>query len=226
MMHLGSRESRIASRDSRSLIWIVYRYPVIAAGLERILRTEFRVHLGESPPEEGIPSFVVLFAEDAGTLQDFVERAREPNPEARVVVFGLRADLLLARTALRAGARGYIHAGNTPVQILRALKVVADGEIAAPRGLLEHLLTEMTGGGATADLDTLSSRQREVLKLAADGLSNAQIGERLYLSESTVKQHLRSVYRLLGVKNRNEAARLTRNGNHEPYSRAATVVLS
>lgn len=181
---------------------------------------EFKVHLGESPPEEGIPSFVVLLAEDAEALPESVERARQPNHEARVVVFGLQADLLLARTALRAGARGYIHTGNTPGQILRALKVVADGEIAAPRGLLEHLLTEMTGGGVTANLDTLSSRQWEVLKLAADGLSNAQIGERLYLSESTVKQHLRSVYKLLGVKNRNEAARLARNGDHGPYSRS------
>ena len=116
-------------------------------------------------------------------------------------------DLALARIVLRAGARGYIHAGMEPAQIVRALEVVADGQIAAPRQLLEYLVFN----DKPVDLDALSSRQKEILGLVGEGLSNAQIAERLFLSESTIKQHLRAAYKALGVNNRTEAVRLIRS---------------
>ncbi len=81
------------------------------------------------------------------------------------------------------------------------------GEIVAPRKLVEYLLTPE----GKADLDALSARQREILELVVEGLSNAEIGRRLYLSVSTIKQHLRAAYKVLGVHNRTEAARLIRN---------------
>jgi DNA-binding NarL/FixJ family response regulator len=60
--------------------------------------------------------------------------------------------------------------------------------------------------------DNLTPRQREVLMLVARGLTNVQIAERLFLSESSVKQRLRQAYKILGVKNRTEAVKLLRNG--------------
>jgi DNA-binding CsgD family transcriptional regulator len=60
------------------------------------------------------------------------------------------------------------------------------------------------------DLAALSARQREILGLVVEGMSNAEIARRLFLSESTVKQHLRGAYKLLGASNRTEAARLFR----------------
>jgi len=68
-----------------------------------------------------------------------------------------------------------------------------------------------TANGETADLDALSPRQRKILRLMAGGLSNAQIARHLYLPESTVKHHLRATYKLLGVRNRIQAARLFRH---------------
>jgi DNA-binding NarL/FixJ family response regulator len=56
----------------------------------------------------------------------------------------------------------------------------------------------------------LSARQREILELVVEGLSNAEIAGRLYLSESTIKQHLRAAYKVLGVHNRTEAAKTMR----------------
>jgi DNA-binding NarL/FixJ family response regulator len=57
------------------------------------------------------------------------------------------------------------------------------------------------------------ARQREILEHLSEGLTNAQIAKRLFLTESTVKQHLRQAYKALGVSNRTEAARLIRNSS-------------
>jgi RNA polymerase sigma factor (sigma-70 family) len=62
-----------------------------------------------------------------------------------------------------------------------------------------------------ASLNGLSARQREILELVVEGRSNAEIAKSLYLSESTIKQHLRAAYKLLEVSNRTEAAKLIRD---------------
>jgi DNA-binding NarL/FixJ family response regulator len=91
-----------------------------------------------------------------------------------------------------------------PNQIARATRVAARGEIVVPRTILEYLVTDEE----PADLDSLTTRQREILELVARGHSNAQIAEGLFLSESTVKLHVRATYKVLGVSDRKEAARL------------------
>ena len=119
------------------------------------------------------------------------------------MVFSPQLDLPLARDALQAGASGFVHAEMMPDQLVRALTVAAKGELVAPRELLRYVLTKDHSG----DLAALSVRQREILGYVVEGLSNAEIGRRLYLSESTIKQHLRAAYKLLGVSNRTEAAK-------------------
>jgi DNA-binding NarL/FixJ family response regulator len=139
-----------------------------------------------------------------------VEFYRGLSPDAvPVVVFGLQLDLALARDALRAGASGFVHAEMTPDQLVRAVAVAARGELVAPRELLRYVLMEDQGGNLAA----LSARQRQILTFVVEGLSNAEIGRRLYLSESTIKQHLRAAYKLLGVSNRTEAANLFRRAD-------------
>jgi DNA-binding NarL/FixJ family response regulator len=93
-----------------------------------------------------------------------------------------------------------------PDQLARALAVASKGELVAPRELLRYVLTTDHSGGLAA----LSLRQREILGYVVEGLSNAEIGRRLYLSESTIKQHLRAAYKVLGVRNRTEAAKTMR----------------
>jgi DNA-binding NarL/FixJ family response regulator len=115
----------------------------------------------------------------------------------------------LARDALQAGASGFVHAQMTPAQLVRALAAAIRGELVAPRGLLRYVL----GKERHSNLDVLSARQREILGLVVEGFSNAEIGRRLYLSESTIKQHLRAAYKLLGVSNRTEAANIFRRGS-------------
>ena len=133
-----------------------------------------------------------------------MKRIRRHSPNALIIIFGLYLDLAVAKAALQSGARGFIHAGMQPEQITRAVCVATKGEIVAPRQLLEYLIANED----VVKLNILSARQREILQLVKDGLSNAQIAKSLFLTESTVKQHLRSAYKALGVSNRTEAANL------------------
>ena len=178
---------------------------VVTVGLKRTLEERARVRIGRGGPA-GESSSVILCLEDAEGATEEVKRLKEENPEATILVFGSGLNLPLARAALRAGARGYIHAGMRPEHIVRAVEVAAEGEIVAPRKLMEYLLAHEKHAG----VDTLSARQREILGFVVEGMSNAEIGKRLYLSESTIKQHLRAAYKVLGVSNRTEAANLVR----------------
>jgi len=189
------------------LVWVDCPHSVMRAGLVRALEKQAMVHQGPKPPGD-VPSCIILCANSHEGLSKRVEFYREQNLDAPpVVVFCPQLDLPLARDALQAGASGFVHAEMMPDQLLRALAVVARGELVAPRELLGYVLTKDYSG----DLAALSVRQREILGYVVEGLSNAEIGRRLYLSESTIKQHLRTAYKLLGVSNRTEAAKTMRN---------------
>ena len=198
-------QSTRSDSEHLGLVWIDCPYPVATIGLAKILEKETRVHVGREAPAGESPSSIILGMNGAKSLSEGVKQVREANPGASVLVFGLQLDLPLARAALRAGAHGFIHAAMRPEQIVRAIEVVAEGEIVVPRELLGYLVAK-----DSADLNVLSARQREILKLVGEGLTNAQIAKELLLSESTVKQHLRAAYKVLGVKNRTEAAKLIR----------------
>jgi len=136
-----------------------------------------------------------------------MKHLRESNSHTPpILVFGTHLNLPLARDALQAGASGFVHAGMTPDQLLCAVAVATKGELVAPRELLGYLLDQ----DEPANLGALSARQREILGYVAEGLSNAEISRRLFLSESTIKQHLCAAYKLIGAGNRTEAAKLFR----------------
>jgi DNA-binding NarL/FixJ family response regulator len=194
------------------LIWLDCPPSVVTAGLVPTLEERALVHTGMAPPED-VPSCIVLCSNGKGEdLSERLERHRRLSPEEPpILVLGSHLDLPLALTALRAGASGFVHAEMTPEQVLRAVAVAAKGELVAPRQLLQYLLTQ----DEPANLAALSARQRETLGYVVEGLSNAEIGKRLFLSESTIKQHLRSAYKILAVNNRTEAANLFRRSTKE-----------
>lgn len=186
-------------------VWIHCSYPVVTAGLKSAFEGRARTHLGPSAPAEGVaPSCAIFDTGGTESLSEGIQRIRGISPETPILIFSLQVDLPLARAALRLGARGFIHAGMELGQIARAVEVAARGELVVPRKLLEHMVVEEEPG----DLDDLTPRQREILDLVAKGFSNARIAKDLFLSESTVKQHLRATYKALGVSDRKEAARL------------------
>ena len=199
------REPR-ESPEHLGLVWVDCPRSIVSAGLVRALEKRARVHQGLKPPGDA-PTCILLCANSPEGLSERVEFYRELSPDAPpIVVFSPQLDLPLARDALQAGASGFVHAEMMPDQLVRALAVAARGELVAPRELLRYVLTK----DRSSDLAALSVRQREILGYVVEGLSNAEIGRRLYLSESTIKQHLRAAYKLLGVSNRTEAANLFR----------------
>jgi DNA-binding NarL/FixJ family response regulator len=193
-------------RSPLGVVWVTPPYSVVAAGLEKMLEAKAHVHWGLRPPEEP-PSLVVLYTNGEDLTPD-VRKLQAQAPDSPVLVLGPRAELALARAALQAGAKGFIHAQMPPQQIVRALEVVTrKGEHVVPRELLKALVEE---GEPQAELAKLTPQKREILRWAAEGLSNAQIARRFFLSESTIKQHLRAAYKVLGVRNRIQAATVFR----------------
>jgi DNA-binding NarL/FixJ family response regulator len=196
-----------AAKKPLGLVWVVTpSYSITAVGLKEALEGKAEVRIGgESSATR--PSCVVLYAGgmEEGCLVG-MGRIRELYPGVPLLVLGSHLDLALAWAALQNGADGFVHAEMDPAQVLRAVEVVQKGELAAPRQLLGYLLSQ----NENPEIGDLSARQREILEMVVEGLSNAEIAGRLYLSESTIKQHLRAVYKLLGVRNRTEAAKTMR----------------
>jgi len=206
--HLEPVREETSAAKPLGLVWVVdSSYSLAAAGLEKALQGKADVHIGEDL-DVGSPSCVVLYVD--GTEEGFVDdlrRVRELYPGVPLLALGPHLDLALAWAALKNGADGFVHAAMAREQVVRAVEVVQKGELAAPRQLLRYLLSQTND----PNVGGLSARQGEVLELVVEGLSNAEIAGRLYLSESTIKQHLRAAYKLLGVRNRTEAAKMIKN---------------
>ncbi|KIF78195.1 LuxR family transcriptional regulator [Streptomyces sp. 150FB] len=110
--------------------------------------------------------------------------------------------------ALRAGASGFLSKSVEPVDLQEAIRVVARGEALlsprATRGLISRFLSQPDPGPlpSPAVLDCLTEREREIMALVADGLSNDEIGERLYVSPLTAKTHINRAMMKLGARDR------------------------
>jgi DNA-binding NarL/FixJ family response regulator len=180
-------------------------YPLVTLALKEILKDEADVYEGRKRPPGTEDPACILLCPNGKDVASEVRRLKASTPDVAVLLFDMRIDQRLVQKALLAGASGFLHAGMRPEQIVRAVRRASEGKALVPEGLLEKLTVEES---ATADLTVLTPRQREIVGLACEGLSNAQIAQRLFLTESTVKQHLRAAYKLLKVHNRTQAAKL------------------
>ena len=114
--------------------------------------------------------------------------------------------------ALAAGARGIVYESSPLKHVLKALRVVERGQLWAPRHVVAQtwmrFKTEMTARRArdAAFAQTLSIREREVLRFAAAGLGNKEVADRLAISQATVKVHLSHIFQKLGVRGRGKLA--------------------
>lgn len=133
-------------------------------------------------------------------------------PSTAVVLLTVSSDDKDLLEGIKAGASGYLLKSITAEKLAHALRGLPSGELPLPPGMAKRLLTEFRSmarrmqSGATGFREGLTSRELEVLKLVACGLDNREIASRLYVSEKTVKNHIRSILDKLQLRNRIQAA--------------------
>ena len=120
---------------------------------------------------------------------------RALRPECAIVLVAPDDNSAVVRKALRAGVDGYVPEPAVEHALCSTLSVVLAGQLAIPRSIRHR-----------APWSAFSARERQVLQLVASGSTNQEIAQRLHLSESTIKTHLASSFRKLGVSSRAEAA--------------------
>ncbi len=130
-------------------------------------------------------------------------------PVVRIMMLTVSEDQDTLMAALKAGARGYVLKGVTARDLANAVRVVAGGDIYISPALAGGILFELTANKQEDDpLTTLTDRERDILNLVAEGLTNREIGDRLHLAEKTIKHYMTNVLQKLHVRSRVEAALL------------------
>lgn len=138
-------------------------------------------------------------------------------PAVAVVILSVSDDPGDLFEAIRCGAQGYLLKNLSPEVWLEYLDGFARGESAIPRHVARQILSEFARPDRRRELtQPLTPREEEVLRLVGEGMTNRQIGETLYLSENTVKNHIKSILEKVQVKNRVQLAVYAREGLTRP----------
>jgi DNA-binding NarL/FixJ family response regulator len=159
-----------------------------------LLAVDSTAELGASPP-----ALVVLFEPEtlAAAVAGEVARLREASAETPVVVACAEVRPGELRSALAAGVAGIVLERELDTHLPPCLRAVLSGQICVPRAQ-----------GRQVEPARLTPREKQILGLVVMGYMNGEIGERLYVAESTVKSHLSSAFAKLGVSSRTEAVEL------------------
>ena len=160
-----------------------------------------------------LPDFILLDIDMPGGGLEAARIVAEECPVTRIIILTSSEEDDHLIGALKIGARAYILKGVAARELIRILLAVWAGESYVPPMLAASLLLEMREAHSqqkqvASPLDELTPREREILESLAAGLSNKEIGEKLFLSEKTVKHYMTNILQKLQVRNRVEAALL------------------
>lgn len=150
---------------------------------------------GDARPATRMDAVVVAPRGPAAGMSSPVESVTERFPGARVVAISLSTAGVPVGKLLAAGVDGVVLEADLEGVLATTVRAVCAGQIVVPRKFRQG-----------ADKPILSSREKQVLGMVVLGFSNAEIAARLFVAESTVKTHLHSSFKKLGVRSRNEAA--------------------
>jgi DNA-binding NarL/FixJ family response regulator len=192
-------------------IMIADDHPVVRSGLRALLSSQPDFEIaGEANNGEEAARLAISLVPDL-ILMDLqmpilggigaIKQIRDKLPAANILVlttYETDADILLA---LEAGAKGYLLKDTPPEQLFQAVRSAAGGEMALGPRVAEKVTQRLTNSSK----NTLSSREIEVLELAAQGNPNKEIARKLFITEATVKSHFVHIFTKLGVIDRTAA---------------------
>ena len=193
-------------------ILIVDDHPVVREGLMAVLEgiPDIRVVGSVQSAEEALaamktvrPDIVLLDLELPGMSGiDAIPRLIAGGDHVRVIVLTAYDTEERVLGAIRAGAGGYLLKGAAAAEIVHAIRAVREGGSYLTPRVATQVMAQVVSRGRSG---VLSEREREVLRLIAQGQSNKQIGRQLSITERTVKFHVTSIFNKLGTDNRAQA---------------------
>lgn len=211
------------------LLLVVDDHALLRQGLVSLLRDDPRIGKVEEAAsrEEALerlqtfqPDVILLDAwDDDSAGGAFLEAIARILPEPKIIVLSVAGSEQALLRAMRAGVKGFLDRGADAAQLVDGVMEVSRGEIFVSKRLVHKLVAQFAALAASDDGDgrvalaTLTEREGQILQRVALGETNKTIAESLYLSEGTVRAHLRSIMTKLNVTNRVQAVTLAlRNG--------------
>lgn len=175
--------------------------------------------------QELLPDVILLDIDMPGGGLEAAQKIALETPVVKILILTASEDDDHLLTALKIGARAYILKGVAARELQRILRSVAAGESYVPPALAAGLLLEMhepaqLSNKAGDPWSELTAREREILENLAAGMSNKEIGQKLFLSEKTVKHYMTNILQKLQVRNRVEAALLAQRRGQKDNPRA------
>jgi two-component system, NarL family, response regulator DevR len=198
-------------------VYLLDDHVVVRSGLRAILEMEDDIEVigGAGTVAEAVPAILALAPDIAildGRLPDghgleACRQIRSRDPRIKVLILTSYDDDDAMVSAILAGASGYILKQLDESALVSAIRAVMQGHSLIEPSVAVRIIDEMRSGGTTPrGLQALTPTESDILDLIVDGLTNKQIGERLYLAEKTVKNHVTKLLAKLGVKGRTQAA--------------------
>lgn len=200
-----------APRATRLRVIVADDHPLVLDGLRAVINGERDMHvLATATDGERALDAVQRFRPDVAVLDVHMPhmdglaclaRIRAEQIATRVLLLSAAADGPSLRAAIEHGADGYTLKTESPQTTIRAIREAAAGHLVFPAAARRWL-----SGRRPLDPAALTEREESILRLLAEGRTNAHIAAAVFLSENTVKFHLRNLFAKLGVSNRTEAA--------------------
>ena len=191
-------------------------HAVVRKGIRDFLEEDGNIQvLAEAGDGEKVKEMVTALLPDVAILDvrmpgatgiEVTRWIRAQGLPVRVLILSAYDDDPFVVAALQAGANGYVLKNAEAEQITAAVRAVYSDQPALAPDIARKLMAHLSGGSQSLPaVDQLSDREREVLQLAAVGLTNRAIGVKLSISDRTVQGHLASIYAKIGVGSRTEA---------------------